>query len=317
VVALGRLPRREADGTATGGFSALVYRPERDELLLLSDAPQGRVLGWRGLAGWPARPLQPLGGTPLAGTAARPLPAAIDGEGIVLRGEALWVSSEGRRTAARPAGLLRFAHGSGRLRESLPLPEAWRPGPARGLEANRGPESLTLLERPGRGPQLLTAAESPLRQDPPGQVRLVAWPLAASGEEVAGPPEELRPLAIPPQPGWGLTELLALPSREGPPALLGLWRSFETPDRWQARLALYDLPAGNGAGQPALAPRISWNLLGLGLPADNWEGLAFGPPLADGRPTLLLVSDDNFSPLQDNHLARIAPRRRAGCPPRR
>jgi hypothetical protein len=31
---------------------------------------------------------------------------------------------------------------------------------------------------------------------------------------------------------------------------------------------------------------------------DNFEGLAFGPRLPDGRATLLLVSDDNFSAVQ-------------------
>ena len=28
---------------------------------------------------------------------------------------------------------------------------------------------------------------------------------------------------------------------------------------------------------------------------DNVEGMSFGPPLADGRETLVLVSDNNFS----------------------
>jgi len=34
----------------------------------------------------------------------------------------------------------------------------------------------------------------------------------------------------------------------------------------------------------------------LGLPLDNIEGMAFGPDLPDGRRSLLLVSDNNFSP---------------------
>ena len=33
----------------------------------------------------------------------------------------------------------------------------------------------------------------------------------------------------------------------------------------------------------------------LGLPLDNYEGMAIGPPLADGRRSLLLVNDNNFS----------------------
>lgn len=32
---------------------------------------------------------------------------------------------------------------------------------------------------------------------------------------------------------------------------------------------------------------------------DNFEALAFGPPLPDGRPTLIVMSDDNFRPTQN------------------
>jgi hypothetical protein len=33
----------------------------------------------------------------------------------------------------------------------------------------------------------------------------------------------------------------------------------------------------------------------LGIPIDNIEGMTFGPTLDDGRRTLVIVSDDNFS----------------------
>jgi 3-phytase len=33
----------------------------------------------------------------------------------------------------------------------------------------------------------------------------------------------------------------------------------------------------------------------LGITLDNVEGMTFGPELPDGRRTLVLVSDDNFS----------------------
>jgi hypothetical protein len=36
----------------------------------------------------------------------------------------------------------------------------------------------------------------------------------------------------------------------------------------------------------------------LGVPIDNIEGMTFGPPLPDGRQTLVIVSDNNFSPTQ-------------------
>ena len=34
----------------------------------------------------------------------------------------------------------------------------------------------------------------------------------------------------------------------------------------------------------------------LGIPLDNVEGMTFGPNLPDGRRSLILVSDNNFSP---------------------
>ena len=34
----------------------------------------------------------------------------------------------------------------------------------------------------------------------------------------------------------------------------------------------------------------------LGIPLDNVEGMAFGKKLPDGRRSLILVSDNNFSP---------------------
>ena len=34
----------------------------------------------------------------------------------------------------------------------------------------------------------------------------------------------------------------------------------------------------------------------LGIPLDNIEGMTFGPNLPDGRRSLVLVSDNNFSP---------------------
>ena len=41
--------------------------------------------------------------------------------------------------------------------------------------------------------------------------------------------------------------------------------------------------------------RLLLDLSLLGLALDNYEGMAFGPRLADGRRTLLLVNDNNFS----------------------
>ncbi|RYF29900.1 MAG: esterase-like activity of phytase family protein, partial [Comamonadaceae bacterium] len=39
---------------------------------------------------------------------------------------------------------------------------------------------------------------------------------------------------------------------------------------------------------------------------DNSEGMCWGPPLADGRRMLVVVSDDNFNPLQITQFAAFA-----------
>jgi hypothetical protein len=309
------LPREGLDGRPIGGFSAAVVEPglgpaPESVLWLLSDAPQPFLLPVRGVEKLGTAPLRIGRRIPLTTATGEPFPQPLDGEGMVLQGEDLWIVSEGRRTAERPAQLLRFDRRSGRLRQALELPEDWRPSPGRGLGANQGPESLTLLPPPFNS--LLLAAERPLLQDPQGQVRLLAFGPLASALSPARRPA-LGPLGafdLPLEgPDWGLTDLLAWPGQGGPVGLLGLIRGYEAPTRWWARLVLLPLP------DPAAAPRWplrQWDLLAAGLTPDNWEALAVGPPLSDGRPTLLLVSDDNFNPLQASLVARFAPR----CPPR-
>jgi hypothetical protein len=71
--------------------------------------------------------------------------------------------------------------------------------------------------------------------------------------------------------------------------------------------------ATSNADVSPVAPLFSWNLLALGLAPDNWEVLLAAPPLGDGRPSLLLATDDNFNPLQRSHLARLVPRQLPGC----
>jgi hypothetical protein len=310
-MATARLPRRDQSDAPAGGYSAAAYLPQGDELWLLSDAPTGKLAGWKGLRGLPGTPLTPLPTLPLQGTATLPLPAAIDGEGLVLLGEQAWVASEGRRSDERPAQLLRFERRSGRLERAFPLPAAWNPTEGKGLAANQGPESLALLVGPRQPAVLLMAAESALLQDPPGAVRVLAWSVA----DPASPPAPRRSLLLPFGDSWGLTDLLVVPRPGESPGLLALQRRFEAPDRWQVRLALYPLPGPARQGEPPLAPVFSWDLTTTGLPPDNWEALTVGPDLDDGRGSLVLVSDDNFSSLQDNHLARIAPRQGPGCLP--
>lgn len=282
--------------SAGGGYSAGAYNADRDELWLLSDAPSGSISRWQGLRQGGLAGLTPLPPLPLA------QPQPMDGEGLVLNGASFWAASEGRLQPPRPAELLRYDLSTGQLQQRVAVPSEWQLLPAAGLRSNGGPESLTRL--PG-SQALLMAAELPLQQDPPDRVRLLRWSLQPGG---APQPIPLQPLALP-SGGWGLTDLLATGR-----GLLGLWRRFEAPDHWQARLVLYPMPVPDPAAAP-LAPRQQWNLIQLGLPADNWEVLLAGPPLADGRPTLLLAADDNFNPLQASHLVRLSPVQLPDCKP--
>ena len=313
VAARARLPRRGANGQASGGFSAASYQGKSDALLLLSDAPQGSVSAWSGVREMGRVPLRPLFQLDLKGSPGVPLPAEIDGEGLVVLGDRLWVASEGRRSPDRPAQLLAFDRTSGELERAYPLPADWQPAPGRGLGANQGPESLALLRRPGQADMLLMASESPLLQDPTGQVRLLGWALTAAGP-VARP---LARLAIPAGNGWGLSDLLVIDATAPAPGLLALLRRFQAPDQWQVLLAHYPLPDGRADPDGVLEPIRQWDLIAAGLPPDNWEALTPGPVQADGRASLLVASDDNFNASQDNHLALLVPRRSAPCLPKR
>lgn len=308
-----RLPRRDANGQPSGGFSAASYQSDADALLLLSDAPRGLVSAWSGVRRMGRVPLRPLFQLELTGSSGVPLPAEIDGEGLVVLGQRLWVASEGRRSSDRPAQLLAFDRASGQLERAYPLPDDWQPAPGRGLGANKGPESLALLRRSGQADVLLMASEAPLLQDPPAQVRLLGWTLGPTGA-MARP---LAHLAIPAGAGWGLTDLLVIDAATPQPGLLALLRRFQAPDQWQALLAHYPLSDGRADPDAVLEPIRQWDLIEAGLPPDNWEALTPGPVQADGRGSLLLASDDNFNASQDNHLALLVPRQNAPCPPTR
>ena len=296
------LPREARDGRPIGGFSAAAYQPRQDRLWLLSDSPRGHLIPWGGLAkllqGTQTK-LTPGPRLQLRDRSGQPLPEGFDGEGLVLDGNNAWIASEGQRTPERPARLIRIDLATGRQQQTIPLPDSWQASPGRGLAVNKGPESLTALSPR----ELLLAAERPLLQsddpaavpiariDHHGAVRLSgSLDLSSVGEND------------------GLTELLALPASHH---VLGLIRGYQPPISWSATLLLLPYPDRSA---PPLKPVWGWDLLAAGLPADNWEALAVGPQLSDGRTTLVLASDDNFNPLQSSWIAVMAPRRTDACP---
>ncbi|MCS5691887.1 esterase-like activity of phytase family protein [Cyanobium sp. FGCU-6] len=299
------LPRFTVDRRRIGGFSALRTTAGDGRLWLLSDLPRGTLTLWRGLGG--QGPLQ-LERLVELGPGPGGNPGELDGEGLVMGEGQAWVASEGRRSRERPAQLLRFDSDRGALLQAVPLPADWQPAPGQGLASNGGPESLMALPLPGGAPALLMAAETPLLQDPPDRVRLLRWRWAPGHDprSEAPRPEHQGSLALPEGEGWGLTDLLPA----GPDRLLALMRRFTPPTTWEIRLELHALP-GHDAVKPAPA-LASWDLISAGLVPDNWEALAEGPPLPDGRSSLVVVSDDNLSPLQASRLALLTADR-PGC----
>ena len=110
----------------------------------------------------------------------------------------------------------------------------------------------------------------------------------------------------------GLVELLALDGGQ----LLALERAFVAGVGNTVRLYLVDLSGADDIhdidlGQAddsvrSVTKTLLLDLADLGITLDNIEGLTHGPDLPDGRHTLLLISDDNFSPRQKTQVLAFA-----------
>lgn len=106
--------------------------------------------------------------------------------------------------------------------------------------------------------------------------------------------------------GTGLSELAALPDGR----LLALERSLGTEG---LRIRIYELDLGRatdvtriaelaGADVVPVAKTLLWQRTS---PTDNFEGMAVGPPLADGSRSLILVSDNGHNLTQALYPLRV------------
>jgi hypothetical protein len=159
------------------------------------------------------------------------------------------------------------------------------------------------------GDRIVVGTENALKQDgpvadleQPSPVRLLVFD-AASGRHLAEHAYVVEPVTA---AGLfrtnGLVELLG-----GEGMLLALERSYTLGVGNGARIYGVDLAnASDVSRRRSLAdsdylPARKTLLLDLGvlgIPLDNLEGMTWGPRLPNGRRTLLLVSDDNFSARQ-------------------
>lgn len=256
-------------------------------------------------------------------------PARLDPEGIALtRGGTVLVSSEGFGTEPRlPPAIVEYTQ-EGRFIRQLPVPSRFVPNPrgrqTTGVRRNGGFESLAFTPDFSR---LFTANELPLLQDGPAdafadgnRVRIVEH--ARDGESYRPSREFAYELAPLDRPDFdvgpslnGLVELLAASDTE----LLALERGFIQMRGTRLgvnRVRLFrislegatdvsaiDSLAGRRAVRPVRKTLVQdfGKLAGLSLRLinlENFEGLAWIGEGTRSERSLLVVSDDNFSPLQ-------------------
>lgn len=273
--------------------------------------------------------------TPILDVDAKPFARdSVDPESIRLApgGGLLW-SSEGQRNAlSLQAPTVRLMQADGRPVRQLTLPAYYLPHGSvagqhpddRGVRNNLALESLALSPD---GRTLWTATENALVQDGSpatlqagSPVRLLAIDLA-SGQPGAEYVYLTDPIALPPDPPGGfatngVVELLALDAQR----FLVLERAFAdgartpgTPSTGTTvRLYLAELSGATSVeGWDSLRGQ-TWTSLrkallldlatlrnddGSPLRLDNIEGISWGPRI-EGRRTLVLVSDNNFSERQ-------------------
>lgn len=256
-------------------------------------------------------------------------PAALDSEGIAMtRGGRVFVASEGIQNEEPrvPPAIVEYTRNYAFVRQ-LDVPAKFVPpatGPiTHGVRNNASFESLTLTPDEQR---LFTATESPLVQDGPpatadagALVRVLEY--AAAGESYEPRREFAYPIdplgAIDFTPAFlvsGLVELLALSDTEFLAMERGFAQERDGP-RTVTRIRIFrmsidratDISGVESLRGRRVVPAVKTLVLDLSTakgmspelaPLDNFEGMVFGPDLPDGSRSLIIVSDDNFNPLQ-------------------
>lgn len=312
------------DGFRVGGLSGLAYNKKTGSLWAVSDARKWKssVLFEFSVSLSDAGKLQiaPLGTLRLqeSGRLEEPL----DSEGIALwTHRRVFISHEGSKSGRLAPGIACFSMRTGHPLFSFPLPEYFYPktsGDAFGLQENRGFEGLTLPPAPARS--LYAVNESPLIQDlnsvggsQRGPVRILRFDL--KNREAL--PEQRAYIAENDGVFTSVVELLALDATRllvlerqillAVPPRARRFRIFEVDFAQPDATDIAGLSSLRGKKIQPLRKTLLFDSLQAGLRhVDNIEGLTRGPDF-QGRPTLLLVSDDNFSPSQQTEFWLLQP----------
>ncbi|NJK39221.1 MAG: phytase [Oscillatoriales cyanobacterium RM1_1_9] len=252
-----------------------------------------------------------------------PFPASsLDPEGIALNSNGnLFIASEGDANALINPFVNEFSL-TGELLDELPIPEKFLPtaDQSAGIRNNLAFESLNVSPD---GQFLYTATENALFQDglaanldQESLSRILKYDLATREvvQEFVYPVDAVADEPIPAD-GFrtnGLVELLAIDNNG---SFLALERAFSAGVGNIVRLyevksqgaldvsSLEDLFWESEGISFEIDPTVSKELLvdfeaDFGIEPDNLEGIAFGPKLANGQQSLIVVSDNNFSSTQ-------------------
>ncbi|MGV0875175.1 esterase-like activity of phytase family protein [Mycolicibacterium sp. XJ879] len=308
------------DGTVVGGLSGLSYDRENDLYYIISDDRSeenparfytARIAlsdnGIDDVEFVSTHPLLDDDGKPFPplNVDARPPVVPPDPEGIAVdvgRQRLYWSGEGERKGEAMRDPSLRIADLDGGYVGEFTLPPMLRMSrEATGPRRNRGLEGLTLTPD---GRALWAAMENPgyndgaLPDSDTGALTRITRFDVESRTATAQYAYPVDKVTAGPDGDNGLTELLAIDDE----TFLVLERGYGT----HVEARIYRVSVGdaddvldrpslqNGSVRP-MTKTLLVDLTGTVDPLDNVEGLTFGPALPDGRRSLVLVSDNNFS----------------------
>lgn len=320
-------------GTEIGGLSSITYDAARNVYHTLSDdqgnRPTGDPVRYYSVAIDLADgvldngDVQFVGVTQLFENKKTPFaPGGLDPEGFTLgRKGFFFMSSEGNifTDPIIDPFIKRYNH-NGRPTATLPIPDKYMPnGVDKGVRFNLAFESLNVTPD---GRNLVTANEGALFQDGPvstfnngSLARILVYDLRKQtpiNEYVY----EVGPWAEP-STIFGVNGIVEVLPIDDSGTMLVMERSFSVGGvlgggtgnvvvihevSTESATDVLDVDALYQGGSPISFTPVSKREIfafdDLGIAIDNIEGMTFGPPLPDGRQTLVIVSDNNFSPAQ-------------------
>lgn len=319
-------------GTELGGLSGITYNPQQKVYYAIADDRSQKA---------PARfytlkldltqgalkdgGVVPVGVTTLLNETKQPFAAgSLDPEGIALTSQGtVFICSEGNAEQLIKPFIKEFSVSTGRQLKTLPVPKKFLPVASRkrGIRNNLAFESLTITPNQK---YLFAATESSLTQDGPDSAPKISSPLRILQYNLFS--RQLKqeflyltepvtvPLNFPSIFSKGLVDLLALDNQGH---FLSLERSFSelgyTIQLFRVSLEraddIRDIDSLSTVAVNTIKPvqkQLVLDFQTLDLPLENIEGLTFGPQLADGRRSLIVVSDNNFQPDQRTQILALA-----------